>query len=75
MHSVLFVKCLTVTNILHLIYQRIAYSLSVEQVDSIVHKLKLGKSAILDKLTVEHIKYGHPQGPGALYHTNHYKDT
>jgi len=36
------------------------YSLSVEQVDSIVHKLKLRKAASLDKLTVEHIKYGHP---------------
>jgi len=35
------------------------YSLSVEQVDSIVHKLQLGKAASLEKLTVKHIKYGH----------------
>jgi len=46
------------------------YSLSVEQVDSIVHKLKLGKAASLDKLTVEHIKYDR----SPLYLDNHYKD-
>ena len=33
---------------------------SVELVDSIIQKLNLGRAAGLDKLTAEHLKYGHP---------------
>ena len=36
------------------------YLLSVNLVDNIIQKLKLGKAAGLDKLSAEHIKYGHP---------------
>jgi len=36
------------------------HSLTVELVDSNVRKWKLGKASSLDKLTAEHIKYGHP---------------
>ena len=36
------------------------YSLSVELIESIIQKLKLGKAASFDKLTAEHLKFGHP---------------